>query len=266
MTKGSRYYRVGPAIWLEPWDDDTRHVAFYVLTCEHRTTEGLFRMPIEYAIADMRWPARRFKRAFHELQRCGFIAYDQDAHVLLIEKALQWQSPENPNQVKAAIKALASLPPSPLLRRFAALAQTYSERLAVAMREEFPEVFGEPFAEGFDQAFAESPSPPPSPPTSGGSPVVSGCANGRTSSPPDLAEEIRGILQRGIDGLTTDEIGRSPTRTAIAAALEEHKPAREDALAVANEVRSIAQSQNRAPNIASLYAARLAQHARGVAA
>lgn len=76
----------------------------------------------------------------------------------------------------------------------------------------------------------------------------------------DLAEQVRGILQRGIDSLTNDEPNKAPTVLAIREALERHRPSPSDALGVAVETRSIAQSQNRAPNIAALYAQRLSVH------
>jgi hypothetical protein len=73
----------------------------------------------------------------------------------------------------------------------------------------------------------------------------------------DVAEHVRGVLQRGIDGLTTDERCRAPTAGVIRAALERFPVDAQTARLLAVEVRSIAQSQNRAPNIAGLYAQRL---------
>jgi hypothetical protein len=93
---------------------------------------------------------------------------------------------------------------------------------------------------------------------------------GRATSIDDvdrLADDVRSVLQRGIDGLTTDAPAKRPTRQAIVAALREHRPSREDAIGVAVEVRAIVQSQNRAPNVVALYAQRLAAHAgRGAVA
>lgn len=81
-----------------------------------------------------------------------------------------------------------------------------------------------------------------------------------------LADEIRNILQRGVDGLTTTERVRAPTREGVLKALREHKPSPNDARALAIEVRAIAQSQNRAPNIVGLYTRRLAEHHQKAAA
>jgi hypothetical protein len=80
-----------------------------------------------------------------------------------------------------------------------------------------------------------------------------------------LADKVCGILQRGVDGLTTTEPVKAPTRQAVLKAHLEHKPTPEDAEGIAIEVRSIAQSQNRAPNIVGLYARRLADHAKQAA-
>lgn len=100
--------------------------------------------------------------------------------------------------------------------------------------------------------------------TTGGSPVVCGRASATSGAPslePNgdpkaaLAVHVAGILQRGIDSLTTTEGCRPPTANAVLAVLGDAEPG--VAEAVAWEVRSIAQSQNRAPNIVGLFASRL---------
>lgn len=151
MNGPDRYYRVSPRIWLEDWTDDARTVAFYVLTSPHRTTEGLFRMPLDYAATDMGWTRKRFDKAFSELLTDGFVEYDWNTSVCLIVNALRYQSPQNPNQVKAAVKAIGQLPPTGLLDRFRTLAETVCEPLA------------ERLTERFGQRVANTPSPSPSP-------------------------------------------------------------------------------------------------------
>jgi hypothetical protein len=138
-----RYYRLSPAIWLEPWDDDMRLVAFYLLTCPHRTTEGLFRMPLEYARTDMGWSVKRFDKAFGLLIAADFVDYDEEAQVVLIVNALKYQSPANDNQALGAVRALAQLPPNRLANRFETVAKAKSERLTKALVQAFPEGFGE---------------------------------------------------------------------------------------------------------------------------
>ena len=142
-----RYYKVSPSVWLEPWDEDTRWVALYLLSSPHRSLEGLFRLPLEYARADMRWPIKRFTVAFEHLIGVGFIEYDHDTAVCLICKALKWQGPVNPNQAAAAVKLLEQLPPTRLLWRLYELAQLYCDRLAKVMAQRFPQLLGQPLPE-----------------------------------------------------------------------------------------------------------------------
>lgn len=76
-----------------------------------------------------------------------------------------------------------------------------------------------------------------------------------------LAEYVRGVLQRGVDSLTTTEQVRAPSRQAVLKALREHPVDPFDAKTIAADVRAIVQAQNRAPNVVGLYAKRLAEHA-----
>lgn len=73
----------------------------------------------------------------------------------------------------------------------------------------------------------------------------------------DWADQIAGVLQRGVDSLTTDEPCRRPTAVDVLRVIEELSPSWDVALAVAVDVREIVQSQNRAPNVVGLYRQRL---------
>jgi hypothetical protein len=157
-----RYFRVVPRVWTDhpTWSNDAQLLALYLLTCPHRTTEGLYRLPMAYVRADLNWsqqPLRkglreRLAEAFAELSASGFCEYDEQAQVVLVMGALETQAPENPNQVTAAIKQLEELPPTHLTSTFKRLAERFCGRLA----ERLPEGFGEPFGK------PPSPSPPPS--------------------------------------------------------------------------------------------------------
>jgi hypothetical protein len=132
------YRRVWCSIWREPWSEDARTVAFYLLTNEHSSTEGFYRLPLAYVPADLRWPERRFRAAFKELERVGFVEHDAEAHVVLVVKALKRNKP-NSNQITAIVKALRTFPPTHLLSRFHSLAEDHSPPLAQALAEAFPE-------------------------------------------------------------------------------------------------------------------------------
>ena len=81
-----------------------------------------------------------------------------------------------------------------------------------------------------------------------------------------LAEDIVGVLQRGVDSLTTDEPCKRPTVAVILAALREHPVDAMAAMGVAVETRCTVQSQDRAPNIAGLFRQKLAARAEGASA
>lgn len=83
----------------------------------------------------------------------------------------------------------------------------------------------------------------------------------------ELAEHVRGVLQRGIDGITSDEVGRLPGRGEVLAAMRAHPElSADDLLAAGIEARSITQAHNRAPNVVGLYRQRLDRRSAEIAA
>lgn len=172
MSGDARYFRTPPWSWPAQWDDNMKIAASYVQTTRHRTTEGLFLLPLEYAATDLGWTPRKFERALNGLVDEGIVEYDKNSRVLLLVMAdlhrfvLQIQAPENPNQTTAAIRKVAELPPTPLLSRFWQLAERFSERLAQGLVERFGERLREPLekplsnglAEGFAQPLTHAPS------------------------------------------------------------------------------------------------------------
>jgi hypothetical protein len=142
------YWRIAPAFWgdekVSRWSDDARFLALYLLTCEHRTLEGLFRLPKGYVMADLGWSAERLAEPFGQLLAGGFIEYDETLRVCLIVNALAYQAPENPNQVTAALKLLEELPETALFARLYEQAQRLCQRLAEGLAQRFPERLGQP--------------------------------------------------------------------------------------------------------------------------
>ena len=137
------YYRIGTSLLREYTEDDHRIMALYFLTCDHRSTEGLYYLPPAYIPADLGWTAKRSERAALAVEQSGLVRYDRDNRVCLIVKALKWQAPANPNQVKAALRRLSTVPGSPLWSVFVELADRYCEPFSERLRERFPERFTE---------------------------------------------------------------------------------------------------------------------------
>lgn len=128
------YHRVYQRIWLEPWEPDVRYLAFYLLTCEHRTFEGLYRLPLAYAAEDLGWTLVRVRNTMHSLVEHGFCEYDRQAQILWIVKALKAQSP-NANQCRAAARKIVALPANTLLDSFLKVARQECPGLHEAVTE-----------------------------------------------------------------------------------------------------------------------------------
>lgn len=144
----TRYYRLSPKFWSDPvvqsWDDDARLLAIYILTSPHRTTEGLFRLPKQYILADLQWLPERLPEPFQQLLNDGFIEYHEPTQVLLITAAMKYQGSQNENQATHALSALDEVPESPLDQRFQQLAERFNERLAKRLPERFSKGYGNP--------------------------------------------------------------------------------------------------------------------------
>jgi len=181
------YWRVSPRIWYEPWSDDARQLALYLLTCRHREAEGLFRLPRAYMRDDLKWSPERLAEGFDELLRAGFVEYDEGASVVLIVKALKYQSPANPNQEKHAIGKLEDLPETLLFAGLLRSAERYAEGFAKRLRERLPERFGNGL---HAPALPTAPSPEEHCPPEDGSDV----ATGETDITPSTNGESFGVF------------------------------------------------------------------------
>jgi hypothetical protein len=133
----ARYYPVSPHFWTDPkarrWDDATRLLAAYTLTCEHRNLEGLYRLPLTYIAADLGWGGGKVKRVLDRLIEDGFLMYDADAEVVFVCKSLKYQAPKNERQVKGAVNVLMEVPPNRLHEAFMEAVQSYAPALAEAL-------------------------------------------------------------------------------------------------------------------------------------
>ena len=192
-----KYHRVSSRFWADEktmrWDDDTRLLALYLLTCPHRTTEGLFRLPKPYIAADLGWSMERLAKPFAKLLADGFIRYDETVSVMLLPNALKYNPPENTNQAIRAARAVAELPETPLLREFQRLAEQYSERLA----KQLAELFGNPQTQTQTQTQTQQTDDEPG-----------------DESPPSPADASQSVGQSS--GLSVDAAEPSPDMAAIA--------------------------------------------------
>ena len=133
------YSRVYHRIWsnkeFRNANPDARFAALYLLSCPHRNTEGLFRLPIPFAMFDLQWDQQRTETAFAALETMGFIERDEDNDLVLLVNALKWQPPAGTPRIKGAVNAMSELPDSPLNSRFLGIADELCPELAERLRD-----------------------------------------------------------------------------------------------------------------------------------
>jgi len=132
MQEG-KYGKIFSQFWNDEkvlkWSDDEKLICIYILSCEHYASEGLYRLPIQYASADLNWTFERTKKAIKGLIDNKFISYDFDSNIILIIKALKFYNPNGTNQKTAFIKRLKKMPKTNLMIPFLWQCKKYNPEL-----------------------------------------------------------------------------------------------------------------------------------------
>lgn len=97
-------------------DSDSRLLAIYLMTSQHTTMLGAFRLPDAYACEDLGWVPERFQNGLKTLVDAGFVKYDPTTKVVWIIKFTKWNKPDNPNQQKSIAKLAQALPDGVLFK------------------------------------------------------------------------------------------------------------------------------------------------------
>lgn len=90
--------------------DDAKLLAVYLLSCQHSTIAGVFRLPDGYVAEDLGWTLARVSKGFAELSEKGFASRCDLTKWVWVIKHLEWNPPENPNQRKSAAKIAQTIP------------------------------------------------------------------------------------------------------------------------------------------------------------
>jgi hypothetical protein len=90
--------------------DSGRLLALYLITSPHCTITGVYRLPDGYACDDLQWTADQVGETLSELFENGFATRCSITNWVWVRKFLDWNKPENPNQIKAAVKVVDSIP------------------------------------------------------------------------------------------------------------------------------------------------------------
>ena len=134
------YNKVQDNFWIDDkvrsWDFKTRMIALYLLSNQHRYSEGFYRLPLSYIAEDMGLKQKEILKAFKKLTQDNFIKYDSTNSMILIINALKYQPLQNINHCKAALNKLDELPSSPLLEDFIKQAEKYNSKFYNFLKKE----------------------------------------------------------------------------------------------------------------------------------
>lgn len=103
----TRFWTSPDILGLAP---EPKCLAAYLLSSPHSNMIGCFRLPLEYAAADLNWQRDVLTRCIEELEGGGFVRYDARTSWLIIHRYLKWNPLENWNVGKAAAKLITGVP------------------------------------------------------------------------------------------------------------------------------------------------------------
>lgn len=148
----ARYYPVSPLYWCDDkvrgWRDQDKLLALYLLTCQHRNLEGLYRLPWAYIEADLGWDKGYVQDSMARVMVAEFAAYDAQAEVVWLPNALKYHQPTSQPQIQGALNALQAVPDTKLYPAFLEAARDYAPRLYEALGEPLTEPLDQPLTEG----------------------------------------------------------------------------------------------------------------------
>ena len=109
------FSKVSPALWGSERftalpSDDARFVYLYLLTCEHQTSAGAFKLKDGYATDDLKWEASRYHTARQQLVQADLIHLDETASVILITRWFKHNPPMNESHFRGIAKVIQKLP------------------------------------------------------------------------------------------------------------------------------------------------------------
>lgn len=88
----------------------------YLFSCPHRSIVGLYHLPFPYIAADLGMSIREIEQTVSELFQKGLIEYERQSEFMFVKNFLAYNPLPNGNVEKAAIKFVAGLPETALLR------------------------------------------------------------------------------------------------------------------------------------------------------
>jgi hypothetical protein len=85
------FSKVSPKVWRSPrfrglQSEGARLFYLYVLTCEHQSSAGCFRLPDAYAAADLSWSPERLEEYRAALVGAGLLVHDPETEEYFVTR------------------------------------------------------------------------------------------------------------------------------------------------------------------------------------
>lgn len=145
----ARFRKVDTRIWndevFRSFSDNGKLLFFFLLTHPNMTSLGAMRASLPGLAAELGWSEESLRQALGEALSKGRVKVDERASCVMIPNFLRYNSPENPNVLKAWQGALDLIPECDLKTQVIEIARVKAESLSEAFREALPEAFRKPF-------------------------------------------------------------------------------------------------------------------------
>ncbi|MER9200476.1 hypothetical protein NKH74_14815 [Mesorhizobium sp. M0933] len=108
------FSKISPKVWRSKRfralrSDDARFLLLFLLTSEHQTSAGCFRMPDAYAAADLGWQTDRMQAARQQLVEGGLLAFDSVTDEYFVTGWFGHNKPMNSSHQKSIVRVVAEM-------------------------------------------------------------------------------------------------------------------------------------------------------------
>lgn len=108
------FSKVSPKVWRSPrfrglQSDQAKLFYLYVLTCEHQSSAGCFRLPDAYAAADLSWPRDILETARAHLIETQLLVHDPETEEYFVPRWFKHNPSTNPKHRKGIERQISDL-------------------------------------------------------------------------------------------------------------------------------------------------------------
>ena len=113
------FSKISPKVWRSKRfralpTDDARFLLLYLLTSEHQTSAGCFRMPDAYAASDLAWQVDKMQTARRHLVEGGLIAFDGSTDEYFVLGWFEHNKPMNASHQKSIVRVVSGVESDPV--------------------------------------------------------------------------------------------------------------------------------------------------------